>query len=260
MQKPWDILQDKTLLFIISNRMEEDFNFDNPKSLSNYFEIENIPSEDIGKMDYNAFWHELGHLFGLLLAEANNIKLATAERIIIINNDQKICIKDDEQRLALKLNDIKKNLYYFTYLLMGGIFHLYIFVDNPTNDHFESCYTDDGLNVDFSGIHGRAGSDWSKICQLASLKQWKLSELEKLRLDIYQFLKNAKIFECLKPKVEELYKEFKNKQIIEGEDLIKSEEKLKEVFTDIPKFTSEFHNKIIKRYSEEFKVTFANAE
>jgi len=254
--------------------MDKDFNFDNSKGLKDLFTEKDVVQSNVYKMDYNAFWHELGHLFGLILAEANGTKLAIAEKIIIKSNCQKITIKeddfkpldktypcndfynqqnkcyekDDEQRLELKLNDTNRSLYYFSYLLFGGIFHLFIFIENPTLEHFEDCFADDELNVDIMGIYGQAGNDWSKLRRLASLKQWKLVHLKNLRLDIYKFLKKNKIFEKLTPKLEELYEELKNSQTIDGNNLIKSEEKLKEIFKDIPEFTSKYHNKIVKKY------------
>ncbi len=81
--------------------MEEDFNFDNPKDLCDSFKERNTPSKDTFEINYNAFWHELGHLFGLILAEINNYKLATSEKIIIDNVDQKLCIKNDGFPLLL---------------------------------------------------------------------------------------------------------------------------------------------------------------
>lgn len=254
--------------------MNEDFNFKRSDLLNEFFAEEYITSEDVNIMDYYAFGHELGHLFGLILAELSGYKLATANYIIIEKKEQKIfterddfkplnktysCFdlyneknmcydEDDEKRLSSKLNDINKSLYYFSYLLLGGIFHLSIYSDKPTTEHFDYCYTDDELNIDYNGIYGRAGNDWSKLKRLASLKQWKLVELKNLRSDIYHFLQSTQIFVHLKPKIVGLYQELKIKQKIEGYDLIKIEGKLKEIFIELPEFAPNYHYMIIQKY------------
>jgi len=251
--------------------MEVNFNFGN--SLCDFSEERNKSSTNAG-IDYNAFWHELGHLFGLVLAEVNGNKLAGVKKNIIKKNDQKIFTEGDdfkpinktncdidfygqqnmcyekvnEQRLTLKLNDANKSLYYFSYLLLGGIFQLFISIDNPTVKDFEDCYTNDKLNDDIKGISGRAENDWCKLRRLASLKQLDLSYFKNLRFDMYHFLKNNKIFEHLKPKVEKLYGALKNIEIIEGHNLMKSEEILTEIFIEIPKFASEYQSIIVEKY------------
>ena len=234
--------------------------------------LDNFEDADKLKKYKNIYWHEIGHLIGKFICKDLGLDFGVTKLINfsiskpkienVFNSDvlkirshetNKECRERDYYRelngRILDVNDIntKKIINkefdtnilcpYLVYIIMGGLFNLYIFYRNRKNkiskNSFKRIFKNISTEkVNQNYIYGCAGADWVTFKLFCSAFKIPIISIREYIENIYAVLEKNNFFEHFNNQIQEVISN--EIQQFEGEDLKNFEENFKTRYNTFP--------------------------